>query len=530
MLFGAASVKPARRAALFIALSLACLAGEPGADTQSCAEKPLRIASTRDFKSSPQGRSLVFETLVALDNHARPVPLLATSWRISDDRREVVFELRREVMFHSGEPFDASAAAYAVREAATRAGFGRYVSEVAVIDSHRIRVSLTQPYWPLLNELSFEHLAPVVEPSTKQRATRSGAAADSYSGTGPFVLRQYRADVGADLIANANYWRQPPGIAVLQWKTMPDPDEHIPALKEGRVDVVGAAEHHGALPYDAFRALINDPRFETRFRSYGRHQVLDFNVTHPVLQDTEVRLAIHRGIDRQQLVQEHLGGIPAAETTLYPPRPEWSLGSVAMEQGVYDPARAADLLEAAGWQLAEQGRTRYRGGKPLAVALLVNQHESNALAAAHFVRGSLQQIGFKARVDAVPGSEVSRRLKAGDFDIHVSHTCSAAQLGCLGARGKYTRFNDTAGLYTTPALERRIDEALMAADGSQRSLLFEKLWRDLDQHMVGTPLFDVVKPMAHRVGVRGIGFGSTVLSMDLSGAEVEEDAHASCGQ
>lgn len=490
------------------------------AQLASCEPATLRMAATRDFKASPQGRSLIFETLVALDNRGKPTPYLATSWETSADGRSYTFELRHDVRFSDGTAFVAETAAYSVRLAAERAGFGRYLERVDVSGPHQLQIRLTRPYWPLLTELAFEHLSKMVDPA--------GAVSDAYRGTGPFVLVHHEPDVGAELVANPDYWGAKPQIDEIAWTTLQEPMEHIAALKAGQVDVIGATEHHGALPYQAFDELLGDPRFETRFRSYGRHQVLDFNVNHPMLAEVEVRQAINAGINRDRLVEELMSGIPSAEHTLNPPRPDWPLGPPQGGQSLYDPDRSRQLLDSAGWRLAETRDVRYRDGTPLELGLLVNGFESNAVAAAHFIVDALGRIGIRARIDPVPGALVGDRLKSGDFDIHVSHSCSMAQLGCLSAGGKYTRFNDTNGLFTSPELAGLIDDALGAAAMAEREAAFEALWQALAENVVGAPLFDVVKPMAHPTNVQGVEFGSTVLTIDLSNATIEPASTTRC--
>ena len=48
----------------------------------------------------------MYDSLIALDTAAVPVPSLASSWSFPDDSR-MVLELREGVQFHNGEPFNA---------------------------------------------------------------------------------------------------------------------------------------------------------------------------------------------------------------------------------------------------------------------------------------------------------------------------------------------------------------------------------------------------------------------------------------
>jgi len=55
------------------------------------------------------GAALIFETLVKLDDNAKPAPSLALSWSHSDDFKTWTFKLRPNVKFHDGSPFNAAA-------------------------------------------------------------------------------------------------------------------------------------------------------------------------------------------------------------------------------------------------------------------------------------------------------------------------------------------------------------------------------------------------------------------------------------
>src|SRR5260370_42337392 len=56
--------------------------------------------------------SLIFDTLVSLDNDGKPKPKLALSWPSSDDFRVWTFKLRPDVKVHDGTPFNPHAAAW----------------------------------------------------------------------------------------------------------------------------------------------------------------------------------------------------------------------------------------------------------------------------------------------------------------------------------------------------------------------------------------------------------------------------------
>lgn len=129
------------------------------------------------------------------------------------------------------------------------------------------------------------------------------------------------------------------------------------------------------------------------YRSYGCHQVVDFNVTGPILADVGLRWAIGLSIDRDKLISL-LAGIPRPVATLSPAAPEWSFGPSLMPAR-FDPVQAEALLAAPGWQRpAQNSSTRMRSGRALFIRVLVNAGESNAVIAANATRDQLSTIAW----------------------------------------------------------------------------------------------------------------------------------------
>jgi ABC-type transport system substrate-binding protein len=60
----------------------------------------------------------VFERLTAYDDQLKPQPMLAESWDISSDAKQVKFSLRRGVQFHSGRQMTSDDVKYSLQRAA----------------------------------------------------------------------------------------------------------------------------------------------------------------------------------------------------------------------------------------------------------------------------------------------------------------------------------------------------------------------------------------------------------------------------
>lgn len=115
-------------------------------------------------------QAMVYEPLVKYEANGVIAPWLAQSWDISPDRRIYTFHLRRDVTFSNGEAFDANAVAanfravLADRKRHSWLELANQITSADVVSSHSVRLTLADPYYPVLHELAlprpFRFIAP----------------------------------------------------------------------------------------------------------------------------------------------------------------------------------------------------------------------------------------------------------------------------------------------------------------------------------------------------------------------------------
>jgi peptide/nickel transport system substrate-binding protein len=177
-------------------------------------------------------------------------------------------------------------------------------------------------------------------------------------GCGPFVFQEWQSGSFARFVANDKYWGGRPKLDEIFIRFVPDDASQIAALNSGDGDL-GTFFSYSDVP-DLEKAGV------TVIKVYsGYNEGWYFNLGdkgHPALKDVKVRQALAYGFDRFSFAKDNLLGltIPAAtywDNTQYV--------DPSLQPYPYDPEKAKQLLDEAGWKDTNGDGTRDKDGKEL---------------------------------------------------------------------------------------------------------------------------------------------------------------------
>ncbi|MFF7459477.1 ABC transporter family substrate-binding protein [Kitasatospora sp. NPDC008115] len=400
--------------------------------------------------------------------------------------------------------------------AAGPAGYAAVDSIVQGADPHEVKVTFRQPCgeWQAL----FGPLYPAAETATAAAFGRALPGGTAHPTAGPFLVDGYDPAGGrATLVRNPFWWGEPAKADRIEFLAVPA-ERRTGELALGRLDLAPlttAVERAGADPAEALRLAGSLPGV-TLHRAAGTGLAqLTLNAGRETLTDPVLRRALARAVDRRHAADAALTpfGLPAAPLghhLLAGDQPGYRDDADAL--GGADPGR---MLDTAGWKRPATGGTRARGGRELALTLLVPAGSGTLRRAADAVAADLGAAGAAVRVTEAPADAFVRdRLAAGDWDLALF--CWPAGPGPAGeqrpvyakprpgpdgvpvAGRNYAR----AG---TEEIDRLFDRAAAEADpAARRSLLQEadvRIW----QLGHSVPLFQRPELMAVRDGVAGTG-------------------------
>ncbi|MER7503457.1 ABC transporter family substrate-binding protein [Nonomuraea pusilla] len=191
-------------------------------------------------------------------------------------------------------------------------------------------------------------------------------------------------------------------------------DSLIGAFANGELDLIDI----GPSAPDYARAK-STPGAQMRQAAGPDFRHFTFNGSSELLKDVKVRQAIQLGINRQAIAQSDLQGLDWPITLLnnhFFMNTQEGYQDNAGDLGVYDPQRARQLLDAAGWKL--NGAVRQKGGKQLALRFVVPSGLQISKAEGELTQSMLSQIGVKLTIQAVPSDDFfTKYVIPGNFDI-----------------------------------------------------------------------------------------------------------------
>ena len=273
-------------------------------------------------------------------------PSLAESWTVSKDGLVYEFVLRKGPRFHNGDPVTAEDVKFSLERyrGGGAATLKARVAGVDVVDPQRVRVRLKQP-WPDFMTFYGTPATGAAWVVPKKYVDKVGD--DGFKrapiGAGPYRFVSFNPGVELVLEANEQYWRKPPTVKRLIFRSVPDDTTRLAMLKRGEADIAYSirgplAEEVRRTPGLTLKATV--PTF-TEWLVF----IDQWDPKSPWA-DRRVRLAANLAIDRKALNDsEYLGFARVASSII--PRDfqfHWPAPSYP-----HDPARARQLLAEAGY-------------------------------------------------------------------------------------------------------------------------------------------------------------------------------------
>jgi len=241
-----------------------------------------------------------FESLITKDVDGNYVASLAESWEPNEDASAWTIKLREGVKFHDGSEMTAADVAYSLMRLTDEEVNSPLLASFAILQS----VDATSDYEIVANleppNVDFPELLTAYQ-SAIMRDGGAETVADDGIGTGPFKLLSLDIAGVTELAAHDEYWNGLPASATASIIAISDGEARVQAMLSGQIDFLDITAEQMAL-YEG-----ND-KFAMQSFPTGNWQAMVMRTDTPPFDDPLVRKAIRVAADRQEIIEQALGG------------------------------------------------------------------------------------------------------------------------------------------------------------------------------------------------------------------------------
>ncbi|APU14032.1 MULTISPECIES: ABC transporter substrate-binding protein [Actinoalloteichus] len=438
----------------------------------STVDEPETLHPLAGFGSG--GAAKFYDGLLAPDARLELRPALATEMPEPDeDGLAWTVRLRPGVTFHDGSDFgpeDVVATYQAVLDPAVESPIAEeysVIDAVTAVDEETVRFELDQPYTPFAALLTLGVL-PSESLADPQPVGDSPLATEPI-GTGPYRLTDWTRGEEMTWTADEDHWRGTPEVEQVRVVFAADAAEQAEFLASGGPDGV-------VLPAGDPERL-RDPAVTPAAEDYDllRHESVDHRAVSlpsdgPVTGDPSIRMALNLAVDREQLVEDVLGGLGApASTPASPALP--GLREPAAEFTV-DRLQAGRLLTTGGWAPGEDG-VRERDDQPARFTLLYAEQNTLDARLAEVFAADAAEVGIEVETLGLAEADLADQaaehavvISGGrqlDPDLHfydALHSTASAEMTA------------NPGRYHNPRVDTVLDAAREVADPARRTVYY----------------------------------------------------------
>lgn len=459
----------------------------------------------------------VIEGLVQTSDAGEYVPTLAASLptvnnggvAVKGDKMDVKWELRKGLKWSDGDPVTSADIKYTWEiwmkdpKVNTRTGYDQIESidtpdELTAIVHYK---AIYGPYPVNFGGLMPKHLLEKEADISKTEYVRKPM------GTGPFKVTEFKAGDSITLEKNPNYRFAPdkPYLDKIIFRSVPSVQVAMAQLKAGDVHAVWNLTADQAVDLEKVSGIANQtvpgPTVERiELNTALNKEGTDPNSKHPVLSDIEVRKAMLYATPKQQIIDKLFFGKAKPGTS--PVSQGWAAYKEPQEG--YDPKKANDTLDKAGWAKGTDG-IRSKGGVRASLTYTTTTGDATREKVQQVLIDEWKNVGIEVRIQNQPssvllsGSCTSKDpRKLGTFDLiqfasapgidphaTVSQRYHSKNIPTLAncAGQNYTRVKNAD-------MDKAIDEAGSTLDQEKRKAAYRTALKILNDQYVIIWLYD----------------------------------------
>lgn len=403
---------------------------------------------------------------------------------ISKDGVNWTFKLRPGLKWSDGQPLDARDVDYSWRLWTNKdfikystAGLDQIASTTISADNLSITFHLKKAFSQFLT-VWVDYLQPMPQhvfgKLTAKQLNTSKYMFNPEVGSGPFVIQSRKSGDNITEVPNPYYYQAGmPYAGKVIFRIIPDQVAITNALRAHEID---ASWFLDVSQYDTLKSIAGYTLVPGLAPNIEQG---DLQLKNPILQDVRVRQALEYGVNRQAMVKAVWKGGAVLMAADIPPGMQGF--NPALKPYPYDPVKAGQLLDQAGWTMGSDGY-RHKNGQTLALRWTTTAHNQWRAQDQLIAQQSYKQIGIKLTLVNYPASTyfgtilpdtTGKAWDIGEFENNFQYGSEATM---------YVAFQSTQnppnggnyGSYSNPAYDKLLAQIEASLDATQQNTLLQQ--------------------------------------------------------
>lgn len=441
----------------------------------------------------------MFEALLAVDGEAMPTEALAENYEISEDGLTYTFTLREGLKFDDGTPLTTEDVAFTYTAGcdasydgpldfvnttkikgakAYKEGTASTVEGIKIIDERKISFTLEEVNADAIYDFT-NFATGIISKAYYGKEYKQGnldyikAFHTKPVGCGAYKFIKSVAGQEVDLVANENYYLGKPNIPNLIYKVTSE-DTRIQMLQSGEIDMDMVTVNEDNVNQLKGAGFLDLEIFPTNGYGY-----IGMNFKNAKFADQKVRQALAYGLNRADIVGAVYAGGFADVINVPQSKESWAYYAGDNDYA-YDPEKAAQLLDEAGWKVGSDG-IREKDGVKLEIKFTASTPNPVNDAIIPVAQANYKEIGVKFEAEQMDFNAVMEKVENGTVEMYFmawSLTPSADSTGLFGTDGaqNYTGYSNTK-------VDELLAKGLKETDIEKRKEVYKELYKELNKDL-----------------------------------------------
>ena len=417
-------------------------------------------------------------------------PDIAASWETPDDKT-IIFKLNPNAKFQNGKPVTAQDVKWTYDSTmgpelvtSKKSGYSA-VASIEAPDAQTVIFHLKEPNGGLFDNLNL---------GIVPQGTDTNVAKTKPIGAGAYKVVEFKTDEVVEMEAFDQFHGGAPKITRLSVRIIPDLTTMVLEQRRGTVNFTV-----NQIPFENVNEFEKSPKHQVIKKPGSVWQYLAFNLKDPILSNVKVRRAIAHAIDRQKIVTDLLRGHGVPTDSMFA-QGHWARAN-NLPAYPYDPARAKELLDEAGYKDPDGD-----GPQPRFRLSFKTSTDVEANLRAQMTQQMLQQVGIAMDIQTNEFGKFFEDISKGNFQMY-----SLSRNGIGDPDFFYIIFfsknmppeGQNRGYYSNPKVDQLIMEGRSTFDRARRKQIYGEIQRIVQEDLPYVSLYHQINVAVMDKGLQG---------------------------